>query len=129
MALKYAFDVNQGDSVVSRADLGIFYERKFDVKRPASAISAVPVQTGIGEVAHAQLFQRVDAVLLSSTLDARRVICPARARKSSAWSTGLDRFPVPADVPLDHFIQHDLDEPGLADRCGSVSDYVPAARA
>jgi glycosyltransferase involved in cell wall biosynthesis len=120
--LKYAFDVIKATLLSRAQDLGIFYERKFDVAAGSGNNPLYRPKLGF-ESPHALTIQRVDAG--SSVID---IGCASgyvsRALKEKQCTvTGLDRFPVPADVPLDHFIQYDLDRPDLPIDVGQF-DYV-----
>jgi glycosyltransferase involved in cell wall biosynthesis len=120
--LKYAFNVVKATLLSRAQDLGIFYERKFDVATGFGNNPLYRPKLGF-ESPHTLTVQRVDAG--SSVID---IGCASgyvsRALKEKQCTvTGLDQFPVPADVSLDHFVQHDLDQPDLPIDVGQF-DYV-----
>ena len=108
--LKYAFDVMKA-SVLSRAqDLGIFYERKYDVLAPSDANPLYQSKFGF-ESPHKLALERVKP--RSKVLDigcASGYISEALRSRGCAV-TGIDCFPVSNLAHFEEFILHDLDQP------------------
>jgi glycosyltransferase involved in cell wall biosynthesis len=120
--LKYAFDVIKATLLSRAQDLGIFYERKFDVTTGFGNNPLYRSKLGF-ESPHTLTVQRVDAGSSVIDIGCASGYLSRALKEKQCMVTGLDRFPVPADVPLDHFIQHDLDEPDLPIDVGQF-DYV-----
>jgi glycosyltransferase involved in cell wall biosynthesis len=120
--LKYAFNVLKATLLSRAQDLGILYERKFDVSTGFGNNPLYLPKLGF-ESPHTLALQRVDAG--SSVVD---IGCASgyvsRALKEKRCKvTGVDQFPVRDNVPLDHFIQHDLADAELPIDVGQF-DYV-----
>ena len=102
--LQYAWDVVKASLLARAQDLGIFYERKFDVQAapdpsklgfespPALALARVPAGSSVLEIGCAGG-------------DLARALAAKGCRV-----TGVDRFPIDASVPLERFVRHDLDD-------------------
>src|SRR5579872_4541127 len=120
--VKYAFDVIKATVLFRMQDLGVLYERKYDVS-PASENNPL-YQPKFGfESPHTMVVARVPAG--SSVLDigcASGYVSRALAAKGCKV-TGIDQFPLQSDIPLERFIQHDLDRPDLPVEMGQF-DYV-----
>ena len=120
--MKYALDVVKVTLLSRLQDLGIFYERKFDV---SSGLGLNPLyQSKFGfESPHTLAVARVPAG--SSVVDigcASGYLSQALTGKG-CHVTGIDQYPVPAGVHLERFVQHDLDAPNLPVDIGQF-DYV-----
>lgn len=106
--MKYALQVTKATLLARAQDLGIFYERKFDV---SSDNPSFPYRAKLSfESPHTMALQRVPAG--STVLDigcasgyVSRALGDKRCRV-----TGIDRFPAAQDLPLERFVQHDLDQ-------------------
>jgi glycosyltransferase involved in cell wall biosynthesis/2-polyprenyl-3-methyl-5-hydroxy-6-metoxy-1,4-benzoquinol methylase len=109
--MKYALQVTKATLLARAQELGILYERKFDVSDPASDNPSSPYRAKLSfESPHTMALRRVPAG--STVLDigcasgyVSRALSDKRCRV-----TGIDRFPAARDLPLERFIQHDLDQ-------------------
>jgi glycosyltransferase involved in cell wall biosynthesis len=120
--LKYAWDVVKASLLARAQDLGVFYERKFDVRADDGHNPLYQPKFDY-ESPHTLTLARVPAG--SSVLD----IGCASGYMSTALTakgcrvTGIDQFPVAANVPLEHFVRHDLDDGNLPVDAGAF-EYV-----
>lgn len=109
--LRYAFQVTKATLLARAQDLGILYERKFDVSALTQDNPSYPYRAKLGfESPHTMALQRVAAG--STVLDigcASGYVSGALSHKRCRV-TGIDRFPASKDLPLERFIQHDLDQ-------------------
>jgi len=105
--MKYALQVTKATLLARAQDLGILYERKFDVSAQTSN-SSYRAKLSF-QSPHTMALHRVPAG--SSVLDigcASGYVSGALSDKGCCV-TGIDRFPA-AHLPLERFIQHDLDQ-------------------
>lgn len=107
--LKYGFNVVKASLHARMQDLGLFYDRKFDLEAPARVGPQHTSKLGF-ESPHTLALKRVPPG--SSVLD---VGCASgtlsRALKGKGCSvTGIDQFPISDPSRLDRHIQCDLDQ-------------------
>lgn len=108
--LRYAKDVIKATLLARLQDLGIFYQRKFDVSSHEHANPLYQPKFGF-DSPHTLALERVESG--SPVLDigcASGYVANALSRKGCRV-TGVDQFPASGDVPLEDFIHHDLDRP------------------
>lgn len=120
--LKYAWNVIKASLLARAQDLGIFYERKFDVQ-PGTEHNPLYQSKFDFESPHTLALARVPAG--SSVLDvgcASGYMSRALANKGCRV-TGVDQFPIADDVPLEQFVRHDLNDGALPVDAGEF-DYV-----
>lgn len=120
--MKYALDVIKATLLSRLQDLGIFYERKFDVSSGPGLNPLYQSKFGF-ESPHTLAVARVPAG--SRVLDigcASGYLSQALTAKG-CHVTGIDQYPVPAGEHLERFVQHDLDSPNLPLDIGQF-DYV-----
>lgn len=120
--LKYAWDVVVATLLSRVQDLGIFYNRKFDVSPRDENNRLYQPKFGF-ESPHSLAVERVSEG--SSVLDigcASGYVSAALKRKHCRI-TGIDQFPVSPTAELDRFVQHNLDRPDLPVDVGQY-DYV-----
>ena len=108
--LKYALDVVKASLLARAQDLGIFYERKYDVLSHSEANPLYQAKFGF-ESPHQLALARVKPG--SKVLD---VGCAAgyvsqALRQRGCQVTGIDCFPVSNLANFEEFILHDLDQP------------------
>jgi glycosyltransferase involved in cell wall biosynthesis len=108
--LKYALDVMKASLLARAQDLGIFYERKYDVLAHSEANPLYQAKFGF-ESPHKLALERVKPG--SKVLD---VGCAAgyvshALRREGCQVTGIDCFPVSNLANFEEFILHDLDRP------------------
>ncbi len=120
--LRYAWDVVMTTLLSRIQDLGIFYNRKFDVLPPDHGNPLYQSKFGY-ESPHTLAVERVAAG--SSVLDigCASGYVSAALKKKGCHITGIDQFPVSPNAELDRFIQHNLDRPDLPVDAGEF-DYV-----
>ena len=109
--LKYAWQVTKATMLARAQDLGILYQRKFDVSAMTEEDPTYPYRAKLGfESPHTMALARVPAG--SAVLDigcASGYLARALADRGCRV-TGMDRFPASRSLPLESFIQHDLDQ-------------------
>ena len=120
--LQYAWDVVKASLLARVQDLGIFYERKFDVRAGAESAPRDRAKLGF-ESPHTLTLERVPAG--SRVLD---IGCASghMARALAARGcrvTGVDPLPIADDMPLEHFVRHDLNDGAFPVDAGEF-DYV-----
>jgi glycosyltransferase involved in cell wall biosynthesis len=120
--LKYGWDVIKASLLARAQDLGIFYERKFDVP---TGVEHNPLYQSKFE------FESPHTLTLARVPDGASVLdigC-ASGYMSTALSakgcrvTGVDQFPIAAHVPLERFVRHDLNDGDLPVDAGAF-EYV-----
>jgi glycosyltransferase involved in cell wall biosynthesis len=117
--LKYAWDVVQA-TVLSRAqDLGILYERKFDLARPGQQY--LP-KWGY-ESPHELAVERVPAGSKVADLGCASGYVARALFEKGCDVTGVDQYRPPADAHIANFIQADLDGGEIPVDMGEF-DYV-----
>lgn len=119
--LKYAKDVFRSTILARAQEFGILYERKFDTRWKDQGNPLYQPKFDY-DSPHSLTLSRVKRG--SRVLDvgcASGYMARALSRKGCR-STGVDQFPVPADIPLESFIQHDLDRPWSLDT--GQFDYI-----
>lgn len=120
--MAYAWNVIKASLLARAQDLGIFYERKFDMRDGGEHNPLYQSKFNF-ESPHTLALARVPDG--SSVLD---VGCAsgymARALTGKGCRvTGIDQFPVAGDLPLEQFIRHDLDAGALPVDAGEF-DYI-----
>jgi glycosyltransferase involved in cell wall biosynthesis len=116
---QYAWNVFLASLVARAQDLGIFYERKFDV---GSGHSRYESKLGF-ESSHTMVLDRVPAN--SRVLDAgcaSGIVSRALLSKN-CHVTGMDKLPVAGQPQFDRFIHHNLDNLPLPVDAGDF-DYI-----
>ena len=120
--MKYALDVVRASLLSRVQDLGILYERKFDVN--ASTESNPLYQSKLSfasphtlALAHIPSGSRVADIGCASGYISRALI------SKGCRVTGVDQFPPNNDVPLERFVQADLDHTGFPLDAGAF-DYI-----
>jgi 2-polyprenyl-3-methyl-5-hydroxy-6-metoxy-1,4-benzoquinol methylase len=120
--IRYAKDVVLASLKARVQDLDLVYDRKFDVA--SSEVKNEQYRTKIAyDSTHAYALEvvRPGARVLDIGCGDGRLAQVLRAR--GCWVEGVDAWPLPADVELDAFHRHDLDELHLPVDVASF-DYV-----
>jgi glycosyltransferase involved in cell wall biosynthesis len=119
--LAYAFNVLKAVVLARAQDLGLFYERKYDVTAHEEFANYQPKLTYCSPhtiaLARIKDHSRVIDVGCASGYMAREL-----ARKGCSV-TGIDQYRPSSDAPMERFIQHDLNDPRFPLDIGSF-DYV-----
>jgi len=119
--LKYAFDVVKA-SLLSRAqDLGVLYQRKFDLTPPSEFSNYQPKLTYRSP--HTMALQRVPAGASVVDIGCASGYMSRELKKKNCSVTGIDQYVPSIPVPVDQFIQHDLNSPDFPVDLGSF-EYV-----
>jgi glycosyltransferase involved in cell wall biosynthesis len=120
--IKYAWDVVMTTLLAQVQDLGVFYNRKFDVSSRNENNPLYQPKFGF-ESPHSLAVERVSEG--SSVLDigCASGYVSAALKKKHCRITGIDQFPVSPSAELDRFVQHNLDRPDLPVDAGEF-DYV-----
>lgn len=121
--IKYAWDVVK-TTLRSRAhELSIFYDSKFDCDPEHAANAHYEAKLGY-DSSHSAVLKLVP--IGSKVVDlgcAGGYMCASLQRDRGCVCTGVDMFPLPQDIVLNRFIQHDLNA-GPPDLEFSDYDYV-----
>jgi glycosyltransferase involved in cell wall biosynthesis/2-polyprenyl-3-methyl-5-hydroxy-6-metoxy-1,4-benzoquinol methylase len=104
--LRYAWDVSKASLVARAQDLGIFYERKFDV---ASAASPYGPKLGF-DSSHTFVIDRVPAGSRVLDIGCASGFVSKALQSKGCRVTGIDQTSAGDQPQLDSFIQHDLDD-------------------
>lgn len=109
--LKYAWQVTKATLLARAQDLGILYERKFDVSAMTEEDPTYPYRAKLGfESPHTLALQRVTAGATVLDIGCASGYVARALSDRGCRVTGIDRFPASRSVPLERFIQHDLDQ-------------------
>jgi glycosyltransferase involved in cell wall biosynthesis len=107
--LKYAKDVVIASLVARAQDLGIFYERKFDVGRDHDRYEA---KLGF-DSSHTFVINRVPPGSHVLDIGCASGVVSRALRSKGCRVTGIDRVLSHEQPQLERFVQHDLNEPTL----------------
>jgi glycosyltransferase involved in cell wall biosynthesis len=103
---RYAWDVSKASLLARAQDLGIFYERKFDV-----ATGQSPYGPKLGfDSSHTFVIDRVPAGARVLDIGCASGFVSKALRSKGCRVTGIDKTPAGDQPQLDRFIQHDLDD-------------------
>jgi glycosyltransferase involved in cell wall biosynthesis len=119
--LKYAFNVTKATWLAWAQDLGILYQRKFDLTPPCELANYQPKLTYVSP--HTLALQRVRAGASVVDIGCASGYMSRELAKKGCQITGVDRYAPPGDAPLDDFIQHDLNTAGFPVDLG-LFEYV-----
>jgi glycosyltransferase involved in cell wall biosynthesis len=119
--LAYAFNVLKAVALARAQELGVLYERKFDVTRHDEFSNYQPKLT----------YRSPHTMALERVRDRSRVIdigCASgymarELNRKGCRVTGIDQYTPPDGVPLERFVKHDLNDRGFPLDIGSF-DYV-----
>jgi glycosyltransferase involved in cell wall biosynthesis len=104
--LRYAWNVSKASLIARAQDLGIFYERKFDVASDAS-----PYGPKLGfDSSHTFVIDRVPPGSRVLDIGCASGFVSRALRSKGCRVTGIDKTPAGDQPQLDSFIQHDLDD-------------------
>lgn len=121
--MKYALDVIKATLLSRAQDLGIFYERKFDVT-PVEEGNPLYLSKLSFESPHTLAVARVPAGSAVADIGCAAGYISRALKEKRCRITGVDLFPLAAADPgLERFIQCDLDRAGFPLDAGSF-DYI-----
>jgi glycosyltransferase involved in cell wall biosynthesis len=110
--LKYAFNVMKASILARAQDLGIFYERKYDVLAPSEANPLYQAKFAF-DSPHKLALERVEPGSKVLDIGCASGYLSEALRSRGCAVTGIDCFPVPVSnlAHFEEFILHDLDQP------------------
>jgi glycosyltransferase involved in cell wall biosynthesis len=107
--IKYAKDILIASFIARAQDLGIFYERKFDVGK-----SRDPYESKLGfDSSHTYVINRVPSASRVLDIGCASGVVSKALRAKGCRVTGIDRVLSHEHSQLERFVQHDLNEPKL----------------
>jgi glycosyltransferase involved in cell wall biosynthesis len=120
--LKYAWNVLKATLLASVQDLGILYQRKFDVRRPGQANPLYQAKFGF-ESTHVMAIDRVRPRSRVLDLGCAGGYMSRALADRGCDVTGVDQFAPPPDSGITRFIQADLSREPIPVDAGEF-DYV-----
>ena len=120
--LKYALDVVKATLLSRAQDLGIFYERKFDVT-PAGDGNPLYLEKLSFDSPHTLALARVPPGSAVADIGCAAGYISRALKEKRCRITGVDLFPLAEDPGLERFIQCDLDRSGFPLDAGNF-DYI-----
>jgi glycosyltransferase involved in cell wall biosynthesis len=120
--IKYAWDVIKATLSVRVQDLGIFYERKFDVAEPAKANPLYQSKLAF-DSPHSLTVARVRPGSRVADIGCASGYISRALADRGCRVTGVDLYPIPHDPSLERFVQADLDRSGFPVDAGAF-DYI-----
>jgi glycosyltransferase involved in cell wall biosynthesis len=108
--LKYAVDVMKTSVLARMQDLGIFYERKYDVLAPSDANPLYQAKFAF-DSPHKLVLERVKHGSKVLDIGCASGYISEALRSRGCAVTGIDCFPVSNLAHFEEFILHDLDQP------------------
>jgi glycosyltransferase involved in cell wall biosynthesis len=107
--LKYAMDVVKSSLLARVQDLGVFYERKFDVSSHSHGNPLYQPKFGY-DSPHTLALERVAPGSRVLDIGCASGYVSGVLRRKGCRVTGIDCFPLSDHVTVEEFIQHDLDQ-------------------
>jgi glycosyltransferase involved in cell wall biosynthesis len=120
--IKYALDVVRATLVARAQDLGILYERKFDVRDPARNNSVYLPKLSF-ESPHTLTLERIPPGSRVADIGCAAGYMSSALKAKQCRVTGIDQYPIDDESALEHFIQCDLDQSEFPLDAGSC-DYI-----
>jgi glycosyltransferase involved in cell wall biosynthesis len=118
--LKYAFNVVKATLLARAHDVSLLHQRKYDV----APVGHANYQPKFGyESPHSLALESVAAGSAVADIGCASGYMARELKRKNCTVTGIDQFPISRDVPVDHFIQHDLNEKDFPVEAGSF-DYI-----
>jgi 2-polyprenyl-3-methyl-5-hydroxy-6-metoxy-1,4-benzoquinol methylase len=119
--IKYGFNVVKAAVLARAQDLGVLYQRKFDLTPPSEFSN---YQAKLNYLSpHTLALQRVPAGARVVDIGCASGYMSRELKKKGCSVTGIDQYIPARTVPVDDFIQHDLNSPGFPLDLGSF-EYV-----
>ena len=121
--LKYALNVIKATLLARAQDLGIFYQRNFDV-RPRCEEQSSLYQPKLGyESPHTLAIERVRAGTTVLDIGCASGYVARALQAKGCRVTGMDRFAMADPSAVERFIEHDLNSPHFPVEAGQF-DYI-----
>ncbi len=120
--IQYAFQVLKASFLSRAQDLGIFYDRKFDIAARCQKNQVYQPKLGF-ESPHTLALSRVPAGVKVADIGCAAGYISAALRQKGCRVTGVDQFPVKDPSSVDDFLQADLDTAEFPLDIGTF-DYV-----
>ena len=119
--IKYAFDVLKAVLLARAQDLGVLYQRKFDLASPSEFPN---YQAKLNYLSpHTLALRRVRPGASVVDVGCASGYTSRELKKKGCTVTGIDQYVPGSTVPIDSFIQHDLNSPEFPVDLGSF-EYV-----
>jgi glycosyltransferase involved in cell wall biosynthesis len=115
--LKYAFNVIKASTLARAQDVGVLYQRKFDVRSPLEFSNYQPKFDF--RSSHRLALDVVSAGSSVVDIGCASGYMARELNRKGCRVTGVDQYPPSEDVPLERFIRHDLDDPKFPVDMGS----------
>lgn len=119
--VKYAFNVAKAALLAWAQHLGVLYQRKFDLTPPSEFSNYQPKLSYVSP--HTLALERVPAGASVVDIGCASGYISRELKKKDCRITGVDQYVPSGVVPVDEFIQHDLNSPGFPVDLGSF-EYV-----
>lgn len=119
--VQYGFNAIKSALLACAQDLGILYQRKFDLLPPSEFSNYQPKLTYPSP--HTLTLQRVPAGACVVDIGCASGFMSRELKKKGCRITGIDQYVPSSSVPVDEFIRHDLNSPEFPVDLGSF-DYV-----
>ena len=119
--MKYAFNVLKAVLLARAQDLGVLYQRKFDFASPSDSSNYQPKLNYRSP--HTLALRRVPAGASVVDVGCASGYMSRELKRKGCTVTGIDQYVPGRAVPVDRFIQHDLNSPEFPVDLGSF-EYV-----
>jgi glycosyltransferase involved in cell wall biosynthesis len=119
--MKYAFNVVKAAMIARAQDLGVLYQRKFDLTPPSEFSNYQPKLNYLSP--HTLALRRVPPGSSVVDIGCASGYMSRELKKKGCKVTGIDQYVPSSAVPVDNFVQHDLNNPGFPLDLGSF-EYV-----
>ncbi len=119
--LRYSFNVARSTLLAWAQDLGVLYQKKFDVAPPSEFSNYQPKLNYTSP--HTLALDRVPPGASVVDIGCASGYISRELKKKGCRITGIDQYVPAVQVPVDEFVQHDLNSPGFPVDLGSFQ-YV-----
>ena len=110
--LKYAYDVVKATNVAVLQKLGVFYERKFDVRLDGAEGALYEPKLGFAS-SHTMAVEAIRPGSRVLDIGCASGYVSTELKGKGCTVTGVDQYPIGPDSPIDHFYEADIDREEL----------------